>query len=144
MQNIRILEIPDCKMVASGWGMFGEGPFERFAAWFSSQPSGVYPMDFLAGGERGLCWYYLWREGMDVPAEFEIVDFPGGLYAVATDIDQQTDTDAMAAEIDGFLAAHGFVRDPSRLPLGNIPTPPSAQKAMGFAQMDYWFPVRIP
>ena len=143
MQSIRILEIPNCKMVSSGWGMFGEEHFTRFEAWFSSLPQRIHPRDFLTGGERGMRWLYLWEEGLDVPSEFEIVDFPGGLYAVATDVDQQTDTDAMAAEVDAFLSAHGFVRDPSRPELGNIPTPPSAQEAMGFSQMDYWFPIQV-
>ena len=30
MQNIRVYEMPDCKMVSSGVGMFGERKFEAF------------------------------------------------------------------------------------------------------------------
>lgn len=33
----------------------------------------------------------MYEAGMNVPEEFEIIDFQGGVYAVATDIDQQTD-----------------------------------------------------
>jgi AraC family transcriptional regulator len=36
MELVRIYEIPDCKMVSSGIGMFGEEKFERFNNWFSS------------------------------------------------------------------------------------------------------------
>jgi len=142
MQNIRILEIPDCKMASSGFGMFGQARFDRFCEWFSALPRGIFPKDFLTGDDRGMCWLYL-CDGVDVPEEFEVVDFRGGLYAVATDVDQQTDMDAMGAEVDIFLSAHGFVRDPSRSDMGNIPTPPSARDVMGFEQMDYWFPIRV-
>lgn len=142
MQDIRILEIPDCKMAASSWGMFGQPEFDRFCEWFSALPRSIWPKDFLTGDERGMRWLYLCEKGLEVPAAFEVIDFPGGLYAVATDIDQQTDMAAMAAAVDRFLAAHGFVRDPSRPDMGNIPTPPSAREIMGFEQMDYWFPVK--
>ena len=33
MQSIKIYEMPDCKMVSSGTGMFGEGKFGRFEEW---------------------------------------------------------------------------------------------------------------
>ena len=71
-----------------------------------------------------------------------MIGFPGGLYVVATDVDQQTDMNAMAAVADGFLTVHGSVRDPSRPDMGNIPTPPFARKVMGFDQMDNWFPIK--
>ena len=42
-------------------------------------------------GQTGFHWLYTYREGTEVPEDFEIVDFCGGLYAVATDIDGRTD-----------------------------------------------------
>ena len=33
MQSIRIYEMPPCKMVSSGKGMFGEGNFPLFDEW---------------------------------------------------------------------------------------------------------------
>ncbi len=80
---------------------------------------------------------------MNVPAEYEIVDFKGGLYAVATDIDQKTEVDAMAKEVDEFLGIHGFERDTDRPELGNIITPPLARKIMGYEQMDYYTPIKV-
>ena len=148
MQSVRIIEIPDCKMVSSGEGMFGEGKFERFGAWFSSLPPSLHPKDYLSGvnDENGdlkcFIWYHLHEPGMSVPEEFEIVDFKGGLYAVATDIDQRTDIAAMDAAVDAFLRDNNFERDPSRPRLGNIITSPSAQKILGYHQMDYYAPAR--
>lgn len=66
----------------------------------------------------------------------------GGLYAVATDIDQKTDKELMDQEIDKFLSENGFERDASRSELGNIITSPLAKKIIGYEQMDYYFPIK--
>lgn len=142
MQSIRIYEMPDCKMVSSGKGMFGEEKFDRFEQWLSLQKRELFPKDFLYGGEDGFTWLYIFEDGMSVPSEFEIVDFRGGLYAVATDIDQKTDRDSMNAEVNRFLAENGFKRDDSRPELGNIITSPAASEKMGYDQMDYYFPIK--
>ncbi len=84
----------------------------------------------------------MYENGMTVPPELEIIDFQGGLYAVATDIDQKTDKDRMNTEMDKFLRANGFERDTSRPELGNIITSPLAQKIMGYEQMDYYIPIK--
>lgn len=114
MQSIRVYEMPDCKMVSSGIGMFGEVKFEKFDKWMSSQKRGLFPNDFLFWDGNGFHWVYMYEEGMDVQVEFEIIDFKGGLYAVATGIDQQTDRDLMNEEVDKFLSENGFERDASR------------------------------
>lgn len=142
MQYVRIYEMPACKMVSSGTGMFGEGNFQLFDEWLSSQKRGLFPKDFLSGTEEGFVWLYLHEDGMDVPGEFEIIDFPGGLYAVATDIDQKTDKKLMDTEIDKFLNENGLERDVSRSELGNIITSPLAKEILGYEQMDYYIPIK--
>lgn len=142
MQSIRIYEMPDCKMVSSGKGMFGEENFNRFEEWFSSQKQSLFPKNFLFGDEGGFTWLYMYEDGMSVPSEFEIIDFKGGLYAVATDIDQKTDMYLMNTEVNKFLSENGFKRDTLRLELGNVITSQAAQEIMGYAQMDYYFPIK--
>ena len=147
MQNVRIYEIPDCRMVSSGVGMFGDDLFEKFEAWMSELPRPIYPKDFLywdsSDEERqGFHWLYLYEPGMNVPEEFAVIDFRGGLYAVTTDIDQQTDMGAMNAEMDNFLNKNGFVRDESRPSLGNIITSPRVKETLGYEQMNYWTPIK--
>ncbi|MDE5741008.1 MAG: AraC family transcriptional regulator [Oscillospiraceae bacterium] len=142
MQSIRIYEMPDCQMVSSGKGMFGEEKFDRFEKWLSSQKRSLFPKDFLFGGEDGFTWLYMLEGTVNVPSEFEIVDFKGGLYAVATDIDQKTDTELMNAEVNKFLSENGFERDTLRKDLGNIITSHAAQEIMGYEQMDYYFPIK--
>lgn len=134
--------MPACQMVSSGTGMFGEENFNQFDAWLSSQKRGLFPKDFLYWAGDGFVWLYLYEDGMEVPPEFEILNFQGGLYAVATDIDQKTDRDLMNAEMDQFLDQNGFARDLSRSELGNIITSPLAQKIMGYEQMDYYIPIK--
>ena len=145
MQSIRIHEIPDCKMVSSGTGMFGDGILEKFDEWFSAQPKGIFPRDFLfwdsSPEKQGVHWLCIYEPGMNVPDCFSVIDFRGGLYAVATDIDGQTDMDAMNASVDAFLSEHCLCRDASRAELGHVITSPLAREALGYEQMDHWFPV---
>ena len=142
MQSIRIYEMPACRMVSSGTGMFGEENFNIFEEWFSSQKRSLFPKDFLYWEGEGFVWLYMFEEGMAVPPELEIIDFPGGLYAVATDIDQKTDKELMNTEMDKFLSENGFERDISRSELGNVITSPLAQEIMGYEQMDYYTPIK--
>ena len=142
MQSVRIVEIPKCKMVSSGTGMFGQEKFERFLEWFSGLPKTIYPKDFLFEDGEWLCWLYLYDEYLDVPKEFDIIDFEGGLYSVATDIDQQTNVEAMDKEVDEFLEKNGFIRDESRFKLGNIITSPIANVVLTYNQMDYYSPIK--
>ena len=132
MQSVRIYEIPACKMISSGIGMFGEENFNLFDEWLSSQKRGLFPKDFLYWAGEGFVWLYMYEEGMTVPEELEIIDFLGDLYAVATDIDQETDKEFMNTEIEKFLSENGFERDTSRSELGNIIMSPLAKKIMGY------------
>ena len=72
MQSIRICEMPDCKMVSSGIGMFGEEKFNRFEEWLSLQKRSLFPKDFLYWDGDGFNWLYIFEDNMSVPAEFEI------------------------------------------------------------------------
>ena len=145
MENVRIYEIPACRMVSSGSGMFGDGVLEAFMEWMDAQPRTMFPRDFLFFDGQGFVWYYVYEEGMSVPDSLEIVDFAGGLYAVASGRDgDEADAAAAKAAIQTFIEDRGcFERDLSRPELGNIITPPSAQQAMGYAQMDYYVPVCV-
>lgn len=145
MEKVRIYEMPACKMVSSQCGMFGDGKLERFNEWFSSLPRPMFPKDFMFYDQQqeGFIWYYIYNEGMNVPQDFSIIDFPGGLYAVATDVDGQDSSETITT-IKNFIEEKGcFEEDASRSYLGNIPTPPSACKAMGYEQMDYYVPIKI-
>lgn len=122
--------------------MFGEEKFDAFDEWFSTFPRGLFPKDFLFSEENGFHWLYMYEQGMNVPKEFEIIDLKGGLYAVATGIDEKTNRVLMNAEVNKFLNENGFERDNSRFELGNIITSPLANEIMGYNQMDYYMPIK--
>lgn len=131
-------------MVSSGRGMFGDGVLEGFSEWIGRQPKAMFPKDFLWYDGHGFVWYFIYEEGMDVPEEYRIVDFPGGLYAVATGKDNDDDSyRAVMEALDAFIAESGFEKDPDRAQLGNIITPPEAAAALGYEQMDHYIPVKI-
>ncbi len=147
MQPIRIYDMPPCRMVASPVGMFGEPAQDAFEAWMSAQPRTMFPRDFLAWDDSdpahpGFRWYFQYEEGMALPAGAEVVGFPGGMYAVATGGDQQTDKPAMDAQVAEFLGMNGLTLDPGRAELGNIITSPAVWAILGYEQMDYYYPVR--
>lgn len=148
MQPIRIYDMPPCKMVASPVGMFGEVALDAFNAWLEAQPRTMFPKDYLTWDDSdpahpGFRWYYQYEDGMTLPEGAAVVDFPGGMYAVATGIDQQTDKAAMDTEVTAFLAQHGLEVDDMRRELGNIITSPAVKDILGYEQMDYYYPVRV-
>ncbi len=145
MENVRVYKIPKCTMVSSKCGMFGDQALDEFSSWMETLPRTMFPRDFLWFDESrgGFVWYYMHHDGLEVPDAFDMVDFPGGLYAVACDADGESNEEAMSA-IMQFIQANGcFAQDTSRKQLGNIITPPEAQKAMGYSQMDYYMPIKI-
>lgn len=90
MEQIRLLYFPACRMVTSGIGFFGDGIFSKFDKLLSMEKRCIpYPMDFLTGTEKGMEWLYMYREGM-YTAGLDVIDFPGGLYAVVCGIDAQS------------------------------------------------------
>ena len=145
MENVRIYEIPACKMISSQPGTFGDGKLERFDEWFSSLPRPMFPKDFLwfDKEQEKFLWYYIYSEGMKIPDDFKIVDFSGGLYAVASDIDGKDNTEVLNQIKDFIKQKDCFEEDTTRAYLGNVPTPPSASKAMGYNQIDYYVPIKI-
>ena len=48
----------------------------------------------------------------------------------------------MNAQVDEFLRQAGFVRDGSRVELGNVITSPRAREILGYDQMDYYTPIK--
>ncbi len=102
----------------------------------------MYSKDFLYHDGKGFCWIYLFDESLDVPSEFEILEFDGGLYSVVTDIDQHTNMQEMKIGVDMFLSDTGFERDTTRFDMGNVITSPLAKETLGFCQMDYFTPVK--
>ncbi len=142
MEFVRIMNMPACKMVSSGVGFFGDEKFNRFEAFLHVQPKSFFPQDFLTGRDGGMEWLYFFREGMDTMG-MDVVDFPGGIYAVVCGIDGESNSEEMAA-VEEFLINHNFEHDHSR-PQGGavIGGDKKITAALGYEQMDYYIPIKI-
>ncbi len=141
MEQIRLIHFPVCRMVTSGTGFFGDEKFTRFKKLLARESGdSPYPQDFLTGNEHGWEWLFLYRDGMDTLG-MDVVDFPGGLYAVVCGIDAQSNAEEMAA-VAAFMEQHGLVRDDSRPDLGNIVGNAETKAVLGYEQMDYYTPVK--
>jgi len=146
---VRIIKLPACKMVTNG----KTDPFapNGFAAWCEvleeQRSDKFYPRDFLWSGKDGFVWGYAAAEIPDDLGEFELVDFPGGLYAVAVSVDADgKNHDKVYNGIQEWVQKSGcFVLDESdeRRSLGTISSPPGFEKVLGYAQMELYFPIRM-
>lgn len=141
MQHIRIVKLPDMRAVYSGPLTDGER-FERFVQWFSSYHAGLpgelYPRDFMWYNERlgAREWFYVLPAGAKAEdcGGFDIVDLPGGLFAVAScmnaDFDQAADWLATrgellkwAAESKAFMPYENGEGKTERYPMFHIVSP---------------------
>lgn len=146
-QAVRIIRFPDCKMVSSGLGNFGDPNFRLFEEWFDQQTvyPGLYSYDFVSDcGGLGMQWMYIYDERMEVPNTLKIIDFKGGYYAVVTAIDCDASSyECAMASRDAYLRANGLELDDSRWQLGHILTGyPLVKEIFGAGQMDYWMPIK--
>ena len=117
---------------------------DAFSNWMETLPRPMFPQDFLWFDEErgGFVWYLMYHDGLVVPEAYELVDFPGGLYAVACGVDGESNEEAMDAIRQFLREKSSFVEDPTRKQLGNVITPPAAEKALGYLQMDYYVPIK--
>lgn len=152
--GIRLVNLPKCTMVTSGMET-GEafapgGKLKRFDEWFSklNAADAFMPRDFLWYDEdrRGMEWWYVYAEGMDVD-EFDLIDFEGGLYAAAISRDEDDEDGTRVYEgIKKWVEAQGcFAPDarPGHRTMFHIVTPPAVKAAMGFNQLDIFVPIKI-
>ena len=154
--QVRVIELPRCRMVTSGPADGEpEGNFTRFSEWFSAYDSTradrFYARDFMWCAADGMFeWGFALAEGEEGSADtggFGVIDFPGGLYAVAISVDADgKDHDRVYNGIQDWVRKSGcFALDENdtRRSLGNITSPIGLKEAMGYHQMDLYFPIRI-
>lgn len=78
---------------------------------------------------------------------YDVVDFPGGLYAVAVSIDEDDeDGERVYAAIKDWTRESGvFALDerPGHYTMFHVITPDEAYEAMGYRQLDILVPIRV-
>jgi DNA gyrase inhibitor GyrI len=86
MQNIRIIKVPPLKVVSSG-AITNMEELEAFDRWWSAIDMSHYitPRDFMWYNEKEkyMEWVVAVPDNISDFSDYQLVDFPGGLYAVA-------------------------------------------------------------
>lgn len=149
---IRIIELPAVRMARSG-----HYDLEAFSVWWSAikvpAAGDLCPRDFMWFNPALQAdeWLYVLPDGMVDSGGFDVFDFPGGVYAVATcadDISQPDNVTAVDMLIHQWIAQSDVFdeepnHDPAKLryDMAHVITPKSAQQAMSYAQMDLFVPI---
>lgn len=158
MQNIRIIRLPEIRAAYSG-PLVDDETFEKFNNWFSiyhaSLADELYPRDFMWYNERTNAseWFYALPAGAkeEELGGFEIVDFPGGLFAVASCLDADLDQAAdwmdtyeklkkWASESEKFRMYENGEGKKERYPMFHIVSPGSLMKE-GISIEDLYLPI---
>lgn len=152
--GIRVLSLPKCRMVTSGMDTgkpFEEGgKLRKFDSWFSKIDASSHwmPRDFLwyDPQQRGMEWWFVWEAGMDT-ADFDVIDFEGGLYAAAISWDEDdADGERVYQGVKQWIADSGSLEldeRPGHWGMFHVVTPPEVKAALGHNQLDIFVPVKI-
>jgi len=152
--DVRLIELPAARMATTGPSPdpepFGDGTvLSRFDAWFSARTDQLplAPRDLMWFDEsaQALAWGYLLAPDDD-GGPWDVVDFPGGLYAGAVyrDLDD-ADGERVLGLLREWIAASPFVLDETaeRPVAFRITSPERAAKVLGHHQAELLVPVRI-
>lgn len=149
--DVRVLLLPACKMVSSGYGFFGEENFDRFDRWFSAMKKVTdweMPQDFAwFDPEKGAMVWWFVKPNYDVNTQdFEIVDFDGGMYAAAVSRDgDDEDGNRVHAGIKRWIEESGTLEldeRPGHYTMFHVITDNFVKEALGFHQLEILVPVK--
>lgn len=148
MEGIRIVKLPPARMATSG----GKD-LEAFDAWWSQvdreRKDRFFPRDFMwyDEAEKKLVWFYALPDETADTGGYDVVSFPGGLYAAAVSRDQDdADGERVYAGIKEWVGqskALALDEGPDRPALFHVITPDEVFQAMGYRQLDIFVPVRL-
>ncbi len=157
LPQVKIIQVSPFRAFSSGWDTV-ETIFGPFWQWQKAHvdliPDTMFGNPhFMAIKDIENETYVLWFWGIKdsvTAAEtdpYELIDYPGGLYAVATSVD--ADDEIMSRVYDGihsWLETSAFVSDESdtRQTLYHMVTPTEEIRgALGYDQLDIFVPIRV-
>lgn len=149
MQSIRIIKIPQLKVVSSG-AITNMEEFEAFDKWWSEIDVSHYitPRDFMWYNEKEKCmeWVFAVPDNYDNFNRYKLVDFPGGLYAVATSKDTEEDCNNTKEQIRKWVIESGCFElstndndITTRYTMSHVITPKIFKTKMGYHLTDNLF-----
>ena len=146
MENIRVINFPSMKMVSSG-PITNAKELDEFDNWWSKIDMKDYitPRDFMYSDENNNCMIWL----IAVPRRFadfgkyEVIDFPGGLYAVGTAKDgNEENMNRVKKMISQWVKDSGCFEETSeRHGMAHVCTPKIFKEKMGYHLTDFFVPI---
>lgn len=157
--RIRVLELPACRMACSGYAREAEpfapgGTLRRFEDWWTQADAQRvdrwFARDFMMyeHEEEAMVWYYALADDYaanDCP--FDVVQFPGGLYAAAVAPGSgEADEQEAFGSVKEWVRQHAaFALDerPGHYDLHHFITPKRVEQALGRTQLEIYVPIRM-
>ena len=149
--DVMIVKIPGFRAVTSGlvpWDkVFGE-----FGVWQEAHQdfykSVIFDCpDFLTGKDDLAEWIWGIKDEITAAdvAPYNIIEFQGGVYAVAVSVDGDGEShDKVRKKVKKWLETTNFTEDSSRLSMGHMIYPhDDIMEGLGYHQMNLYLPVKL-
>lgn len=151
--DIMIVRIPKFRAVTSGLISFEELFGGEFEPWQEAHNHLFKPVIFDAADflcEKGGKVEWIWALRDDVTkadvSPYEIIEFPGGLYAVAVSVDGDGESNnQVRKKTERWLERTNFVIDNERGLMGHmIYVDDEIKEGLGYHQMNLYTPIKLP
>jgi DNA gyrase inhibitor GyrI len=153
VQNVRIIKIPELKVVSSG-AITNMEELEKFDSWWSAIDVNNYitPRDFMWYNEKEECmeWVFAIPENYKDVGDYHLKDFPGGLYAVLSSKNTEEDCNNAREEIRQWVLKSGCFELSTdendkaiRYSMNHVITPKIFQEKMGYHLTDNFVPIIV-
>jgi hypothetical protein len=153
MQNVRIISIPELKVVSSG-GITNMEELEKFDSWWSAIDVKNYitPRDFMWYNEKEkyMEWVFAIPDNLIDIGDYQLKDFPGGLYAVTTSKDTEEDCNIARDQILKWISESGCFELSTkendttiRYTMNHVITPKIFKEKMGYHLTDNFVPIVV-
>lgn len=156
LNGARVIEMPPFRAVSSGYDTFDRifAP-DGFNKWIGDHGSMIkqsiygHAYDFMWHEDDKTVWIWAVEDGVNAAdtAPYELLDFEGGMYVVATaNEDDSDDLWEVTSTMAKWIADSGVFEDDSRpghRGMGHMVGCGAIQKALGFGQQEIFFPVKF-
>lgn len=153
MQNVRIIKIPELKIVSSG-AITNMEELEKFDSWWSAIDVNNYitPRDFMWYNEKEkyLEWVFAIPDNYKIFGDYKLKDFPGGLYAVMTSQDNEEDCNNAREQICKWIKESCCFELSTvenditiRYTMNHVITPKIFKEKMGYHLTDNFVPIVV-
>lgn len=150
--DIMIVRIPKFRAVTSGIMTFDELFGGDFGPWQEDHNHLFKPVifdapDFLCGKDGNAEWIWAVKDEVTEADVFpyEIIEYPGGLYAVAVSVDGDGESNyKVRSKTEKWLESTNFVIDSERELMGHmIYVDDEIKEGLGYHQMNLYTPIKL-